>query len=165
MARPIKEIERNVPGPEEKQAQAINDLLKSTVENQEALHLFLDILGELHKAGVLEMIHGFLKQRHDIGEMAMEQMNEPRMHRTIKNGIHATQFISRLDPDQLEKVLSGLHQGLDKSSASFKNQKQSSLWEMLTSVRDPHINASMTMMLQFLQGMGEGMNKDQAPPH
>jgi uncharacterized protein YjgD (DUF1641 family) len=159
MAKPIKQIEKKQATPEEIQTQAVNDLLVTLTESRESLTKTLEIVQELQNAGILDMIKGFLKTREKLSVLAVEQLNQPSMHRIIKNGFGAVEFIGELDPDKLKTIMNAVNAGLEKSDKELKSQEQIGMWGMVKALRDPHINASLVMLLNFLQGMGSELDK------
>jgi uncharacterized protein YjgD (DUF1641 family) len=162
MAKAIKQIDKKESNPIEEQVQAIQQLIEMTAESRDALLSFLEILQELHSAGLLDIVQGLLKTRHKVGVLAMGQLNQPEMHRMIKNGINTIQFLGELDPDQLQTMLNGVNKGLEKSTMNVKKGEQISLWGLAKSMRDPDIKMSMSTMMGFLEGMGKGIKNKQA---
>jgi uncharacterized protein YjgD (DUF1641 family) len=158
MAKAIKQIEKKRLNPIEEQTQAIKELVEMTAESREALMTFLEILQELHKAGLLDIIKGLLKTRHKVGVLAMDQINQPDMHNMIRNGINTIEFLGELDPDQLKTMLDGVNNGLE-TSAESANKKEVSLWGMAKTMRDPDVKRSITTMISFLEGMGKEFSK------
>ncbi|MBU8908680.1 DUF1641 domain-containing protein [Desertibacillus haloalkaliphilus] len=162
MAKQITQIEKQTPSEVEERAEAIKKLVDMTADNHESLMTFMEIIEELHEAGILDMVKGLLRTRDKVGALAVEQMNQPTMHRVIRNGTSAFQFLGRMDPDQLEQMLNGVSQGLDKTADRTGRQEPIGLWGMVKQMRDPDVNASMTTLLGFLQGMGQEFNKKTA---
>lgn len=158
MAKAIKQIEKRVPNEAEEQTEALGSILKAATENRAALLQMIDIVGELHKAGLLDIVQGILKNRHAVGVLAINQMNQPSAHRMIKNAMKALEFLGGIDPNKMGAVLSGVTSGLDK--ASDLPDKPIGLWDLGKSYRDPNINASLSLMLNFLRGMGEGLHQN-----
>jgi uncharacterized protein YjgD (DUF1641 family) len=161
MAKAIKDIDKKRSNPIEEQTEAIQQLIEMTAESRDALLSLLEILQELHNAGLLDFVQGLLKTRHKVGVLAMGQLNQPEMHRIIKNGINTIQFLGELDPDQLQTMLNGVNKGLEKSTMNTKKGEQVSLWGLAKSIRDPDVKMSMSTMMAFLEGMGKGIKKDQ----
>ncbi|WP_442599787.1 DUF1641 domain-containing protein [Neobacillus sp. D3-1R] len=165
MAKAIKQIKKSVPNPVEEQAQAISDILESLTENREAILSTLGILKHLHEMGVLNALHGLLEQRTEVGAIAVQQMNQPAMHNTIKNGINAFKFLGSVNPEQLQSILQGLSHGLERSTEVIQKGEFQSLWKLGTSMRNPDVRASLSTMVEFLHGMGEVFNRDQQELH
>jgi uncharacterized protein YjgD (DUF1641 family) len=164
MAKAIKQINKSIPNPEEEQAQAISDILKALSDNREAILTTLGIMKHLHEMGVLNALHGMLEQRTEVGAIAIQQMNQPTMHNTIKNGINAFKFLGGVKPEQLQSIFQGLGHGLERSSEMIQKGEYPSLWKLGTSIRNPEVRASLSTMVEFLQGMGEVFNHEQNEP-
>jgi uncharacterized protein YjgD (DUF1641 family) len=165
MAKAITHIEKEIPNPVQEQAQAIEDLLKATADSREALVVFLDIIKELHEAGILDIVQGMLKARHQVGVIAVQTLNQPAMHRVIKNGINTMQFLGKLEPKQLETLMGGITKGLEKSAERIESNKTEGIWSMAKSLRDPHVNVTVNSMIDFLRGMGEALNETNKRVH
>jgi uncharacterized protein YjgD (DUF1641 family) len=156
MAKAISHIEIKSKSKDEEQAESLTELLSFIADNKESITTTLEIIKELHSAGLLDIIKGFLKTRDKIGVIAMDQINQPSMHRTIKNGIQAVQLLGELDPDNLSMLLNAANSGLENTTES--NEKLSK-WGMLKSINDPNVSSSFSMMIKFLKGMGKELNK------
>jgi len=161
MAKAIKQIDRIKQNEEEEKEQALSDILNQLADNREALTNTLEILNELQKTGILDMVRGLLRTRDKVGSIAIEQINQPSMHNMIKNGFNMIEFLGELDPDQVQKIMNGMHSGVDKTSEGMKKDETIGIWGMMKSIRDPHVNRSITTMFNFLEGMGEGLDKKQ----
>jgi uncharacterized protein YjgD (DUF1641 family) len=156
MAKAIRHIELKTKSKDEEQAESLSELLSLIAENKESIRITLEIVKELHSAGLLEILKGLLKTRDKVGVIAMEQINQPSMHRTIKNGIQALQLLGEVDPDKLSRILNAANNGLENITES--NEKLSK-WGMIKSLNDPNVSSSFSMMINFLKGMGEELNK------
>ncbi|WP_077212829.1 DUF1641 domain-containing protein [Bacillus dakarensis] len=165
MAKAIRQISKSVPNPVTEQMQAVSELLNAITENKEVLLTTIDILKGLHEMGVLDAAKAMLEQRTDIGAIAIQQINQPAMHNTIKNAMNAFKFLGSIDPDQLQAILNGVSQGFDRSAEVLKNGENQSLWKLGTSLRDPDVKASLSTMMEFLHGMGEAFNQDPKNVH
>jgi uncharacterized protein YjgD (DUF1641 family) len=158
MAKAIRQINKSVPTEEELQLQAISDIMKAIGENRDAIVTSLDILKNLQDLGVLQAVQGLLEQRVDVATIALKQINQPAMHNTIKNAFNAIKFLGTVKPEQLQLILQGLSQGLERTSENNQQQEHQSLWKMSKSLRDPDVKASLSTAIEFLQGMGEVFN-------
>ncbi|HEU4963600.1 MAG TPA: DUF1641 domain-containing protein [Bacilli bacterium] len=160
MAKATTHIEKSVPNAAEEQAQGLGQLLQALAENREAILLAMDVLGELHKAGLLEMLQALLKNRHEIGVIGIEQLNKPGAHRILKNGMNLVQFLSAVEPASLQTLLNGVAGGVKKvgeadgGTGTGKAQPQPGMWGMVKLLRDPEVSASVNVLVNFLRGMG-----------
>ena len=160
MAKAIRQINKSVPTEEELQLQAISDIMKAIGENRDAIVTSLDILKNLQDIGVLQAVQGLLEQRVDVATIALKQINQPAMHNSIKNAFNAIKFLGTVKPEQLQLILQGLGQGLERTLGNNQQQEHQSLWKMSKSLRDPDVKASLSTALEFLQGMGEVFNNE-----
>ncbi|PLR79281.1 hypothetical protein CU633_00680 [Bacillus sp. V3-13] len=155
MAKAIRQIKQDVPNPAEEQAQAISDILKELTQNREAIMAAIGILKGLHEMRALEIVHGLIDQRTEVGAIAIQQLNQPAMHNTIKNGMGAVKFLGTLQPGQFETILEGVGRGLKRLSKTGQEGEKQTIWKMRRRLRSPEIRAAMTTMVDFLEGMGE----------
>lgn len=164
MAKAITNIERYSPSPEEVKEQAIQQVLDAVSENHQALITLLDIVKELQEIGVLDILQGALKNRHDIGVIAVSQLNKPGMHHIMKNGMNALQFMGGLQPDKLQNILNAVDHGIDKMTET-QNDKPMGLLGMSRAMMEPNVTLALGSMINFLRGMGEGMNQAENKVH
>lgn len=165
MAKAIRSIDKKLStDPNIQQTKDIQEVLQAVTDSKEALAVFLDILKELHQAGMLDMMQGVLKARHEVGYLAIQQLNQTTMHHTIKNIMGVAQFLGKIEPDQLNKVLNGVALGLEKSTEAHENGKSHGIWGLTKDLRDPDVNTTLTTAIEFMKGMGEVLRKDSSPP-
>lgn len=158
MAKAIRRIEREEPSPQERDAQALMEMMGAVAQHKAALVSFLDILGELHEAGLLDIVRGLLKSRHQIGVIGLTQLNKSGAQHTIRNGMGLVQFLGRLDPDDLTRVLTAVGTGLQQAQPSPKGM---GMLGMIGALREPDVNASMSLLINFLRGMGGSLTHPQ----
>lgn len=158
MAKATINIERSKPDPVAEQAQAIQELTKALADNHEGVIMMMEIAKELKEMGALELVLGLLKARKKVGYVAIQQMNQPGMHHMVKNLITLVQFMGTVQPSQLQGILHSVSKGIERSAEDAERGKTTGLWQMGKSLRDPEVNAAITMMLGFLRGMGEGLH-------
>ncbi|MEH7444925.1 hypothetical protein V7201_21715 [Bacillus sp. JJ1122] len=160
MAKPIRQISRGVPNPKEEQDKAIDEILKALADNKEAVLSFIELTKELHEVSVFDSASSLLKQRNDVGVIAMQQVNQPAVHNIIKSGFGLFKFLGVMQPSQLETLLQGVTLGLKRMSRTGEKGKKQSIWKMRIRLRSPEIRAAMTTMVDFLEGMGEAFLKN-----
>ena len=165
MAKAIRSIEKKPTDTLEQQAEAVQEVLQAVTESKEALVVFLDILKEAHKAGVLDIIQGVLKAREDIGFIAVEQLNQPTMHHTIKNLVGIAEFLGKMEPDQLNLILNGVANGMEKMTDAKEEGKSLGVWGLTKNLRDPDVTSTLSTAMEFMKGMGEVLRKDSSSYH
>lgn len=165
LAKAIKQIRKETPNRQEEQSKAITDIMAALADNKEAIMATIGIVKQLHEMGVLNALNGLLEKRVDVGVIAVQQLNQPNMHNTIKNGMNTFNFLGQLNPDQLQTILKGVSHGLEKSAENIDKNEKVSLWKLGNSIRNPEIRTSLTTMLGFLEGMGEAFQGDKRELH
>ncbi|MGG5254147.1 DUF1641 domain-containing protein [Neobacillus sp. SM06] len=136
----------------EENNQAIAEMMEELANNRQAIMEGIHILKGLHDIGALQALQALLEQRTAIGEIAIQQVNQPKMHNVIKNAMTAFGFLSSLDPQKMNTLLDGVSQGFDRIPET--NEKQS-LWALQKRFWTQEIRASLTVVVNFLDGMGE----------
>ncbi|MBU3568799.1 DUF1641 domain-containing protein [Priestia aryabhattai] len=164
MGKAITNIERYIPSKEEEKQESIQQILDALSENRDAVLTLLDILKELKEFGMLDIVQGALKNRHDIGVIAVTQLNKPGMHHMMKTGMDALQFLSRLEPQKMQTILQGVEKGIEKL-ADTENNKSMGLWGMGKAMFDPNVSLALGSMMNFMRGMGEGMKGSEEKKH
>lgn len=162
MAKAITHIEKQRPNQAEEQMQALTEILTAVSNNRQSILVFLDILKEVHAAGLLDIVQGVLKNRHQVGVIAISQLNQPAMHHMLKNGMTAMEFLGKLEPERLANTLNAVAKGVERFSET-EEVKPTGLWSMTKALRDPDVGISITAMMNFLRGMGEELSRDQEP--
>lgn len=167
MAKAILHIEKQVPNAAEEQAQALKEVLQSVADNKDAVTMFMKVLKEAHETGLLEMLHGLLAARHEVGYLAIKQLNQPSMHRMIKNAMGAVGFLGQIDTNQLQQLMSGVSHGIQRMSESAPNDRPGGILGLAKMLRDPDLMAAMHTMSEFARGMGEHLRQSNAsgPEH
>ncbi|HLO03650.1 MAG TPA: DUF1641 domain-containing protein [Symbiobacteriaceae bacterium] len=161
MATATTRIERRETTPAEQQAEALVELLGAVAQQKEALLTLFDIIGELHNAGLLQIVQGLLKGRQEIGVIGISQLNKSGAQNLIKNAMTAVQFMGSIDPAHLKEVLTAVGHGLEQMKPA---EERVNLWSMVNNVRDPDVMTSLGVMMNFLRGMGEALPSHRAEP-
>lgn len=165
LAKAIKQIKKEIPTPEQEQAQAITDIVAALANNREAIMSTISILKQLQDIGVFNALNGLLEKRVDVGVIAIKQINQPSMHNTIKSGINVMNFLGQLNPDQLQIMLNGVSRGLEKFGENVEKNERVSLWKLGNSVRNENVRTALGTMLGLLEGMGEVFQRDKKELH
>ncbi|WP_144481436.1 DUF1641 domain-containing protein [Cytobacillus oceanisediminis] len=155
MAKAIRQISRQATNETEERAQALEEIMQALADNKEAVLSMIEMAKELHEVKVFETAGSLLKQRNEVGVIAMQQVNQPAVHNVIKSGFGLFKFLGGLQPAQLETLMNGVTLGLKRMSQTGEKGKKQSIWKMRVRLRSPAIRAAMTTMVDFMEGMGE----------
>lgn len=165
MAKAVRQISKSVPNQQEEQAEAVAAIIKELADNREAIVSTIAILKNLHEMGVLNIFKGLLEQRTDVGAIAIQQMNQPAMYNIIKNGMSAAKFLGSVNPEQLTNILEGVNKGMQRASESVDRKEDAGLWKLGKNIRTPEARASLAVMTEFLQGMGQAFQQEKRETH
>jgi len=154
MAKAITQIVKEVPKPEVLQAQAEQEILQSLAKHKDSVLQLLELVHDLKEAGLLEMAHAFVSNRHQIGVIGINQLNKSGAQNMIKNGMGTLQFLARLQPDQLNLLFGALSSGIGYAAEKTETNERQGLWGLLKTMRRADIQRALHFMINLLRGMG-----------
>ncbi|RSL34737.1 DUF1641 domain-containing protein [Salibacterium salarium] len=161
MAKPITQIDVQEKTEKEQKQQIHEDILNQIADNHDSIQTTLEIVEELQQAGILDMIKGLLRMRGQIGSISIDKINQPSMHHLIKNSFHMVEFVGKVEPDELEKMMNGMMKGMERLSKETEKTGDTGMWGLIKTMRDPHVLTALSYMTAFLNGFGEEMvNKE-----
>ncbi|WP_240376696.1 DUF1641 domain-containing protein [Bacillus piscicola] len=162
MAKAITQIDIHKETEQEQQRKAHEALLGQIADNRESIQTTLEILEELQQSGVLDMARSALKMREKIGAISIDTINQPSVHHLIKNSFNVVEFIGKIEPEELERMLNGLALGMERLSEEVEKNEKVSKWGLIKTMSDPHVLSALSYLTAFLNGMGEEMVRKNA---
>ncbi|WP_338447702.1 DUF1641 domain-containing protein [Niallia oryzisoli] len=154
MAKAIRQIKWEEHNQADIQAQDLNEILNALAENKEAVLACIELVKGMHDLKVFETGGALLKKSDEVGAIAMQQINQPAVHNMIKSGFGIFKFLGSMKPSQLETILEGVTQGMEKMSQTVEKAEKESFWKMRKRLSKPEIRIVLTSMFDFLEGMG-----------
>lgn len=134
--------------------QSVLEVTKAVSENKEAIMKGIDFLSTLNDNGMLDMTHALVKQKETALDNVMRELNKPQYSATLENLSKMFLFLGELNVEELKHFTGKLNTGLEESRAVDQSEKTSYV-DIIKALKDPEINRSVTMLLQFLRGMGK----------
>lgn len=159
MASPITQIKKKEWTAEEIRQQKLYELETLIAEQNEALNKLLAITGDLDDAGVLDAVLAMVKAKEGIAEVVMGQATREPVTNLINNMLSAAGALTAIDPESTGKLASSVVNGLKEAEAQNQNGKKIGIFQMLKAIRDPDINRTIKFGLNFLKGMGKGLDR------
>lgn len=159
MAKPITKIHFNAPSAEEIQQQKLNELQALLAEQEAAMNKILNITGELNDAGLLDAVQAMVKAKDDITGIAVGQLASDPATNLIKNVLQASGLLASINPELSEKLSESVQRGLHEAELANATPQQLGLFDVLKSLKDPDINRAINFGLNFLKGMGKGLDE------
>lgn len=154
MANPITNIKQMEIPEEVARDQSVLEVTKAVSENKEAIMKGIDFLSTLNDNGMLDMTHALVKQKETALDNVMRELNKPQYSATLENLSKMFLFLGELNVEELKHFTGKLNNGLEESRAVDQSEKTSYV-DIIKALKDPEINRSVTMLLQFLRGMGK----------
>ncbi len=155
MASPITQINRQSPTEEEIREQDLERLAEGAAKSNPGLLMFMDIIQEMYEAGYLDIVHGMVKNREKVLPHAFDFIKVSGMPVVMKNAVTGLQFLSTLEPHKVQRTMNAVSKGLNKALDTETEEDQKGFFDLLRMMKDPDVNRSITMMLNFLKSMGE----------
>ncbi|ALX47297.1 DUF1641 domain-containing protein [Lentibacillus amyloliquefaciens] len=154
MAEQISRIKRMEVPEETIQEKNLDEVVKSVSENKEAILKGIDLLETLNQSGTLDMVNAFVKHREDALEHVMRELNKPEYSTILENLTNLLLMLGDMNMEDLQAFAGRLNHGVKEAAASEVSEKTSYM-DLIKALKDPEINRSVTMLLQFLRGMGK----------
>ncbi|SFB35089.1 Uncharacterized conserved protein YjgD, DUF1641 family [Lentibacillus halodurans] len=132
----------------------LEEIKKAVSDHKEAVLKGIDFLETLNKSGTLDMVDALIKHREDALENVMREINKPQYAATLENLPKLLILIGELNVEDMERFAERLNHGV-KEAAAAEVSEHTSYMGLIKALKDPEINRSVTMLLQFLRGMGK----------
>lgn len=153
MANPITHIKRMEYTEEEVQAENLDEVMTAVSDNKDTILKGISLLHTLDESGMLDMTDALIKQRKAAMENIFSELNRPQYTGVLENMSKLVFLLGDLDVEKLSEFTKKINQGMVETSISNPDEK-ASVMGLMKALKDPEINRSITMILQFLRGMG-----------
>ncbi|MFC4556903.1 DUF1641 domain-containing protein [Virgibacillus kekensis] len=153
MADQISNIKRMKIPEETVREHNLDEVTKAVSENKEAILKGIDFLSMLNDSGYLDMTNALIKHKDEAMANVFKQLNRPQYSAAVENLVKMFILVGELNVDELQNFSEKLNRGLEKADESSE-QESTSYMDLLKALKDPEINRSITMLLNFLRGMG-----------
>ncbi|WP_301109483.1 DUF1641 domain-containing protein [Sporosarcina sp.] len=159
MAAPITSIKRTERTEMEIQQEKLADLQKLIAQQEESLQKIMEITGELNDIGALDALQAMLQAKEKITGIAVGQISREPVTNMLNNVMAAAGALTAIDPATIQLLTKSAQRGLNEAEQGIEQNQKTSALQLLKSVNDPDINRALTFGLNFLKGMGKGLDK------
>ncbi|MCG7345372.1 DUF1641 domain-containing protein [Sporosarcina sp. ACRSL] len=159
MAAPITSIKRIEPTPEEQQQQKMKELQTLIAEQQQSLNKIIEITSELDNAGVLDALTAMVKAKDELAGIAVTQASREPMTNLINNLLNGAGLLTSLNPEVTANLKDSITKGVEEAELYKGNGDKVSIIQLMTALNDPNINRAVKYGMDFLKGMGKGLDK------
>ncbi|ARK25860.1 hypothetical protein SporoP37_15100 [Sporosarcina sp. P37] len=157
MAAPITSIKRKERSEMEVQQEKLAELQKQIAEQEESLQKVMELTGELHKIGALDALQAMLQSKEKITGIALGQVSREPVTNMLNNLMAGAGVLTALDPATVKQLSQSVQKGLSEAEQGNAEGQKTSLLQLMKSMNDPDINRALTFGLNFLKGMGKGL--------
>ena len=155
MAEPIKNIQFKPVNEEGQRKRDLMEIEDALLANKDSMLEVLEIIGYLKNRGILDMVKGLLGQGDKVLDIAVNLANMPDNKNSIKNLLLLMGTIGMINVTQLEPILLKINAGIARvAEVEDKETEKTSYLGMARALKDPEVNRSITLLLEFLRGMG-----------
>lgn len=156
MANPITNIKLLVKDEETVQQEKLDDINAAIADNKDAVLGAITLTGHLHDKGILPILNGMLAQGDAVLDIAVKEINKPQNSHVIENGVGLGLLLGTLDVDKLKILLEKFNQGVQEATAEQgAEDSPSNVFQLMKLLKDPEINRSIGLLVNFLKGMGK----------
>ncbi len=156
MAQPTKIVKKLVYTEEEIREANRIALLDKLGAHQEAIFKTVDLLETLNQEGFIDMIHAAILKKEDAITNIFTEINKDRYAPTLESLSQLIFFIGKINVKELGVMMDKVNLGLDAIVKEPADEEdKTSYMDILKALKDPEINRSVTMLMQFLRGMGK----------
>ncbi|PIC71898.1 hypothetical protein CSV77_01435 [Sporosarcina sp. P16b] len=161
MAAPITSIKRKERSELEIQQDKLDELQKKIAEQEESLQKIMEITGELHKMGALDALQAMLHSKEKITGIALDQVSREPVTNMLNNLMAGAGILTALDPATIQQLSKSVQNGLAEAEQANEEGQKTGVLQLMKSIHDPDINRALTFGMNFLKGMGRGLEKPQ----
>ena len=154
MAKPITNIDPLPVDPVKQKEINKYELIDALLEKKESIEGLITLVDKLDERGVIEFFNGLVGKGDKVLELVMQELNKPNATDTFAHFMHIGTFVGRIDTNNLLKLSDRLNKGLEMAENASENDEQATLADILRALKDPNVNKSITMFIEFLKGFG-----------
>ncbi|RLQ96650.1 DUF1641 domain-containing protein [Falsibacillus albus] len=155
MAKAITQVHKKQMTDEEKRKKDLLEIENALLDNKQAIMESLQIINHMQERGILSLLSGLFGQGDKVLDVLVKAVDKPENTNTIKNLLLLVGVLGKLDVKHLEPILLKVNAGIERvyEHGEEDNQK-TGYFDMVKALKDPEVNRSVTLILNFLKGMG-----------
>lgn len=155
MSKAITNIKKLEIPEEEQQNKDIQEILSTLAENKEAVIEAVTHIRRLHETGILEFLNAFLARSDEMLSIAMKEANKPENMSMLQNLVGLSEVIGSLNLDKVKELSQKMNNGIEEATEPTEGNQTTSMIQLLKALKDPEVNRAVTMLLNFLKGVGK----------
>ncbi|RWZ60825.1 DUF1641 domain-containing protein [Halobacillus fulvus] len=154
MAKPITGIKRQTVSYEEQVEKDIHEVREAVADNKEAILKGIQLLKALNEGGTLDSAYAFTNAKHEALKNVVNEISKDQYTPLLENLPEVVFLLGDLNVKGLREVTNRLNNGIEEMERT-PDDKKTNVLDLAKALKDPEINRSLTLLLQFLRGMGK----------
>ncbi|MGD6962603.1 DUF1641 domain-containing protein [Fictibacillus phosphorivorans] len=155
MAKAIKNVQKQTITAVEKRSNDLREVEDALIQNKTAILQTLEIMNHMNEKGILPLLNGLFGQGDKVMDIAVKAMDKPENTNTLKNLLLLLGTLGMINVKQLEPFLLKIDAGIARVAEYKDTDEKTSYFDLVRSLKDPEINKAVTILMQFLKGMGQ----------
>ncbi|RSL30186.1 DUF1641 domain-containing protein [Salibacterium salarium] len=160
MGKAIETIKKMETNEEEERSRDLREIEDTLIENKEVILQTIDILHHAHEKGLLSLLNGTLSEGDQVLHVLVEAINKPENTNTIRNMLLMMGTLGMIDFKQLEPILLKVNAGMSRVAENSETEQKTGYLDLAKSLKDPEVNRAITLILNFLKGMGQETDEE-----
>ncbi|WP_082234380.1 DUF1641 domain-containing protein [Halobacillus massiliensis] len=153
MGKAITNIKRLEIPKEEQLEKDYQEVKQALAENKDSILTAIELLKALNEGGTLDTARALVHSKKDALGYVVNEISKETYSPLLENLPELFYLLVELDVKSIREVTNRLNSGVEEMQKADLNDR-TSVFDLAKSLRDPEINRSITMMMQFLKGMG-----------
>ncbi|PLT35085.1 DUF1641 domain-containing protein [Bacillus sp. V5-8f] len=155
MAKAIKQIQRLEYSEEDKRKKDLLEVENALLENKDAILESLQVMKHMHERGILSLLRGVFGQGDKVLHILVKTADTPETANMLKNLLLLAGTLGTLNVKQLEPFILKINSGIARVSETREIDDKVGYFDIARALKDPEINRSVSLLLNFLKGMGQ----------
>lgn len=157
MAEPIRNIKEMEVSKEVIKEKNIAEVLEAVSDNKEAILKGIQLLSNLNESGGLDIANAFIIHRKVALEKLITELDKERYASSLENLTKTIFLLGTLNIDNLEHFINKVNNGMEEAilSEAEAHETSTTYMSLFKALKDPQVNRSITLLLEFLRGMGK----------
>ena len=152
MAQPIP---LEIP-PRNPRAELRSRLEQAPEQHAEAVLAAYEVLQELHRRGVLEIMRGALAASDELLEKVVDSAKTPEAIRAIRNLLFWRQILGSIEPEWFKGIFQAIPEGLAQATA--ERDQPVGFFRVLRRLTDKNSLRGLAAAIDFLQAFGRHLH-------
>ena len=136
-------------------------LERAPEEHAEAVLAAYELLGEMHKQGVFDILRGVLSAREEILGTLAENASTPEAIRAIRNLLFWRRILGSIEPEWFRGIFQAIPEGI--ALATAERNKPVTLFSLLRRLTDKDSLRGLAAAMDFLQSFGRHLLSAENP--